>query len=342
MVYGVAMSIRSTALGLLAMGVIGCSAGGNGGDVASGGSANAGGSGGAGGSGAGLGGVGGTTPLFDSGPINNDSSTCTDSIDVVFVLDMSSSMGFMVDALSSDIQNVIAATSQLAQQSGAQEPHFGLIPFVDNHVIDLGGAAEGGKVHLDATSLKNAFNFHVNTFMNPNRNPGDGPDGPTMQNPICEENALDALHAAATDFPWRAQATRIVILATDDTFLERPDNYGDRDGDGLTDKTDFPREGDYPAAWTVPETVEALRAAKIRVFTFTARSNSAHHCGTGRRLPWEARAAGWSAPYWSDDPIPAATDGADYDLDAVRNNQMSLADTINGIVLASHCNPPVY
>jgi hypothetical protein len=37
-----------------------------------------------------------------------------------------------------------------------------------------------------------------------------------------------------------------------------------------------------------------------------------------------------------------ATDGADYDLDAVRNKQISLADTINGIVLASHCNPPVY
>lgn len=318
-----------------------CSAGGDGGNVGAGGGAGSGGSGGGTGGVGGAGGMGGST-ILDASSNSEGSSACADTIDVVFVLDMSSSMGFMVDALSADIANVVAATSQLAQQSQAPAPHFGLVSFVDNHVIDLGGVEESGMVHLDPTTLKNAFTFHVNTFMNPNRNPGDGPSGPTMQNPICEENALDALHAAAEDFPWRANATRIVIVATDDTFLEAPDNYGDRDGDGLMDKTDFPREGDYPAAWTVAQTVEVLKAHQIRVFSFTARSGSAHHCGTGRRLPWEARAAGWSAPYWSNDPIPTSTDGLDYDLDAVRNKQISLAETINGIVLESHCNPPVY
>jgi len=320
-----------------------CSAGGDsdGGNVGTGGGSNSGGAGGAGGSASGAGGS--VTPIMDGSVGNNDApGTCTDTLDVLFVLDMSSSMQFMVDALSADLENVVAATAQLAQESQASEPHYGLVAFVDNHVIDLGGEQESGKVHLNATSLRNAFAFHVSTFMSPNRNPGDGPSGPTMQNPICEENALDALHAAAVDFPWRTNATRLVILATDDTFLERPDNYGDRDGDGLTDKTDFPREGDYPALWTVPETVEALKAKQIRVFTFTARPNSAQSCGTGRRLPWEARAAGWSAPYWSNDPIPASTDGADYDLDGVRSGQISLAQTISGIVLESHCNPPVY
>lgn len=334
------MRTQRSACALAALVLAACSAGGNGSNVGAAGSggSSAGGSGGQPG-----GGSGGTTPLLDGGPGGGDGAgTCSDSIDVVFLLDMSSSMSFMVTALSNDIDNVVAATSQLAQQSGAQQPHFGLIPFVDNHVIDLGGAEDSGKVHLTGASLKNAFKFHVDTFMTPNRNPGDGPDGPTMQNPICEENALDALYAAAKDFPWRANATRIAILATDDTFLERPDNYGDRDGDGLTDKTDFPREGNYPASWTVPETVDALKAAQLRVFTFTARSGSAQHCGTGRRLPWEARAAGWSAPYWSNPPIPQATAGGDFDLDLVRNGQLSLAETINGIVLESHCNPPVY
>ena len=322
---------------LLAARLCACSAGGDSSNpVASGGSGGSGGSypGGSGGSGAGT--------ILDASPVGDSSSTCTDSLDVVFVLDMSSSMGFMVDALSADLDKVVTATLQLTQQSHAAEPHFGLIAFVDNCVIDLGGAAEGGKVHLNATSLRNAFNFHVSTFMDPNRNPGDGANGPTMQNPICEENALDALHVAAKDFPWRTDATRLIILATDDTFLERADNYGDRDGDGKTDKTDYPREGNYPALWTVPETVDALKASQIRVFSFTATSGSTHYCGTGRRLPWEARAAGWSADYWSNPAIPSATKGGNYDLDGVRSGSISLAQTIGGIVLDTHCNPPVY
>lgn len=294
------------------------------------------------------GGAAGTTGDADSGAIAVDANfdvnngPCQDSIDLVFVLDMSSSMNFVMNKLSTEIDSVVAAANALAQQHGAKETHFGLVPFVDNHVLDLGGAAEGGKVHLDGVSLRAAFNYHVQTFMNANRNPGDGPNGPDTQNPICEENALDALYAAAVEFPWRDTATHLIVLATDDTFLERPDNYGDRDGDGLTDKQDFPREGDYPALRTVPETVEVLREKLIRVFTFTARGNATRQCGTPRRLPWEARAAGWSAPYWNNPPLPQSTDGLDYDLNLVRTGQLSLSATINEIVLNTHCAPPLY
>jgi len=323
----------------------GCSAGGddqplsNGGG--SGGEAGSGGTAATGGFAAGSqGGSGGS--FLDSSVSPDASNVCTDSIDVVFVLDVSSSMGFVLDKLSNEIDGVVNAATKLTQDSGANPPHFGLVPFVDNHVIDLGGAENDGAVHLDGNSLRNAFQFHRNTFTTPNRNPGDGPNGLTMQNPICEENALDALHATALDFPWRPNATRIIILASDDTFLERPDNYGDRDNDGLTDKTDYPREGNYPALWTVPETVEALKTAKVRLFAFTARGDAAQQCGTGRRLLWEARAAGWSAPYFSNPPLPDSTDGANFDLELVRSGSMSLSDTINDVVLNSYCNPPVY
>jgi len=325
---------------------LGCSAGGDDAGVAGSGAASAS-LGGAGGTnaGGGLGGSGGGTGggSFLDGSIPDDASgACSDSIDVVFVLDVSSSMGFVLNKLSDEIDGVVAAAAQLTQEAQANAPHFGLVPFVDNHVIDLGGAENNGMVHLDGTSLRNAFQFHLATFTNPNRNPGDGPSGLTMQNPICEENALDALYFAAVDFPWRPNATHIIILATDDTFLERPDNYGDRDNDGLTDKTNYPREGDYPALWTVPETVDALKAAKIRVFTFTSRGDATHQCGTGRRLPWEARAAGWSAPYYNNPPVPDSTDGANFDIELVRAGNMSLSQTINGVVLDSYCNPPVY
>lgn len=216
---------------------------------------------------------------------------------------------------------------------------------MDNHAIDATGPLEGGKVHTEAKSLQTAFQHYKTVYTDNNRNPGDGPNGPTTQNPVCEENSLDALYAAAKDFPWRATATRVVIVVTDDTFLERPDNYGDRDGDGDWDKTDFPKEGDYPAAWTVKETVEALKAAHVRVFSFTrlkAPAMPAMYCGTPRRLPWEAMPCGWSAPYYNEAPIPEQTDGANFDVELVKAGTLSLTDTINKVVVESYCRPPIY
>ncbi len=334
------MKHTNSLVGTLALAlVLGCSAGGDDADVGGNGTGGVSGSGGGGSAANNLGGSGGGS--FLDGSVVGDSNVCTDSLDVVFVLDVSSSMGFVLDKLSNEIDGVVAAATQLTQQSQANPPHFGLIPFVDNHVIDLGGQ-NNSAIHVDGNSLRNAFQYHRATFTTPNRNPGDGPQGPTMQNPICEENALDALYFAAKDFPWRPNATHLIILATDDTFLERPDNYGDRDGDGLTDKTDFPREGHYPALWTVPETVDALKEAQIRVFTFTSRSDAEQQCGTGRRLPWDQRGAGWSEPYGNNPPIGDSTDGANFDIEAVRAGQKSLSETINDVVLDSHCNPPVY
>jgi hypothetical protein len=264
-----------------------------------------------------------------------DAGECHEVIDVVFVLDTSSSMDFVLTKLDAQIAQVVTASNMVAADA-----HFGLIPFQDNHVIDNTGS--GGIVHTSATSLQTAFRYYRDNFTFYNRNPGDGITGLTDQNPICEENSLDALYAAST-FPWRANATRVVIVATDDTFLERPDNYGDRDGDGRTDKTDFPREGNYPAARTMSETVASLRQARARVFSFSriTQPGLLERCGTGRRLPWSAITSGWTAPYNGQAPIPNQTDGANYDLDKVKVGTLSLADTINQVVVDSHCNPVI-
>lgn len=290
-------------------------------------------------------GAGAWAPDGSGGDINIGGSgsggadVCVENVDVVFVLDVSSSMLFVLNQLSSDIEAVVQAAAAL----GDGAPHFGLVAFVDNAFLDTGGALPGGTAHADATTLQASFQHYASTYTAFDRNPGDGPSGPTQQNPICEENANDALHMAATDFPWRDDATHVIILATDDTFLERPDNYGDRDGDGLTDKTDFPREGDYPAEWTMAETVDALRARDIRVFSFTRLQAPGPldftRCSTGRRLAWEAISDGWSTPYAGQPPIPEATSGRNYDLDAVKNGALSLAETINEVVVESNCNP---
>lgn len=267
-----------------------------------------------------------------------DAEKCEDVIDVVFVLDTSSSMDFVLTKLEQQIEQVVTASNMVAADS-----HFGLIVFQDNHFIDTTGPLANGLVHTSAQTLQTAFRYYKDKFTANNRNPGDGITGPTTQNPICEENSLDALYAAAADFPWRDNATRVVIVATDDTFLERPDNYGDRDNDGKTDKTDFPSEGNYPAAHTMSETVTAPRDASVRVFSFSRikQPSILSRCGTGRRLAWTDITDGWTTPYNNQMPIPDQTDGGNYDLDQVKAGTLSLADTINEVVLDSHCNPIV-
>jgi hypothetical protein len=279
--------------------------------------------------------------FIDARPVEGaDAGACNEVIDVVLVLDVSSSMGFVLDKLGTEIDGVVTAANQKAADA-----HFGLIVFADNHRLDDTGPLGGGKIHIAAASLKSAFQNAKTVYTNNNRNPGDGPGGPTTQNPICEENANDALYAAATDFPWRDNATRVVIVATDDTFLERPDNYGDRDGDGDTTSPGNPKEGDYPAARTMPETVAALVNNRVRVFSFTRLAPPAFpelvQCGTPRRFAWAAISDGWSTPYKSMPPLPIATDGANFDLAQVQSGALSLASTINQVVVDSYCNPPV-
>jgi hypothetical protein len=286
-----------------------------------------------------------TSPLADAGLTGTfggdgapaEAGPCQDVVDVVFALDVSSSMDFVLDKLDAEIDRVVAAANTLAKDA-----HFGLIAFVDNYALDATGALEGGKVHTGAASLKAAFATYKTVYTYPNRNPADGPGGPTDQNPICEENANDALHAAASEFPWRPNATRVVIVVTDDTFLERPDNYGDRDGDGKTDKTNYPREGNYPAAFTMTETIDALKGARARVFAFTklVAPTGFTRCGTGRRLPWSSVSDGWSTPYKGAAPIPQRTGGKNFDLDKVKSGAISLSETINQVVIDSYCNPP--
>jgi hypothetical protein len=289
--------------------------------------------------------AGTTPPPYDGGPLPDvvrvDAGVCTDVVDVVFVLDVSSSMNFVLEALERDVSRVVDAATDLAP-----DPHFGFVGYADNHAFAMNGSLDGGRVHTDAATLQAAFRDFLATYTTNNRNPGDGPGGPTTQNPICEENSLDALHAAAAEFPWRESATRVIIIATDDTFIERPDNYGDRDADGDTTSTDFPREGDYPAMHTMAETIAAVRTARARVFSFTRLTEPGFfdfgRCGTGRRLDWSQVPDGWSRPYDGAAPIPESTDGRNYDLVAVRDGDLSLADTISTVVVESYCQPPLF
>lgn len=249
-------------------------------------------------------------------------------------------MSFVLDDLGNDIDGVVSAANTLATDA-----HFGLVAFVDNEVLDTTGPLESGKVHLAGDTLKQAFSYYETNFTEPNRNPGDGLSGPTTQNPICEENAVDGLFAAASAFPWRPNATRVIIVATDDTFLDTPDNYGDKDHDGDWNDSSYPKEGNYPAKNSLSSTVDLLKQQQIRVFSFTRLTPPGdfdfNRCGTGRRLSWDKVSAGWSAPYNGAAPIPEATQGKNFDIEQVRSGALSLSETIKTVVVDSYCNPPI-
>lgn len=279
-------------------------------------------------------------PAPDQGPgIGGDAGAdtgprvCTEDIDVVLVIDTSSTMKFVLEELESEFENVVSASNALKE--GA---HFGAVFFQDNVLLDTSGDEADGKIHLGHDSLRSAFSTMRTVYTASDRNPADGPNGPTRQNPLCEENSLDALHVAATSFPWRENAVRIAIMVTDDTFLEANDNYGDGNGDG--DTTDsFPfREGDYPAAYTLDQTLAALTEARVKVFSFTLVEPRSS-CTTGRRHSEgrESVTFGWTRPYDGKAPIPEQTGGANFDLAAVSNGSLHLDEAINDIVLQTRC-----
>jgi hypothetical protein len=77
------------------------------------------------------------------------------------------------------------------------------------------------------------------------------------------------------------------------------------------------------------------------VFSFSRLTEpGVSSAGTGRRLPADIT-DGWTTPYGAQPPIPDQTDGGNSDLDQVKTGARSLAETINQVVLASYCQPPI-
>lgn len=142
----------------------------------------------------------------DSGLLND-----CGALDVVFVIDVSTSMGPAIGALRSGIRDVWDAASRLSPDA-----RFSLIVFVDD-ALAVDGCAPFGSVD----TLSTAFDYWQ-SFCASNESPVSH-----AQNYDFPENSLDALQLAARSCSFRPGATRIVVHVTDDTFLERPMVFSD-------------------------------------------------------------------------------------------------------------------
>jgi len=248
-------------------------------------------------------------PKFDvenmgDGGIGPDTSTdCEQDIDIVFVMDVSTSMGPFLSTLADEILVVDEAIAALGLPN---PPHYGLVVFVDDAAILNAGAS-----YADVATLRADF-MEWSAFTSTNSQVGGG-----NFNSTWPENSLDALHLAAAGFQWRAegdQTLRMIIHTTDDTFWDGPTNQN-----GVAIQHGY------------EEVVGALQDREIRMFTFAAQIGGSCEC--------EDVTPGWSTPYMGLPPMPESTDGEAFDIDLVLAGQLSLSAAINGAIEENMCEP---
>jgi hypothetical protein len=242
--------------------------------------------------------------LPDSGDTDTDTGfECYDQLDIVFVLDVSGSMTKFIDGLEEEIGLVWEAALELDD-----DPHFGLVVFVDDVLVD-----NDGQPYASVEEIQG--DFHA-WYEHGKTNTQTQSDLQNLDNP---ENSLDALHAAATSYDWRAAGStlRVVIHATDDTFREHPDSF----------------DSGIQVMSTYGETVSALQQRRIRVACFARKIDIV----TGDTDVQ----AGFFTEFQGQAAIPAATSGEVFNILEV-GHILSLAEAINDFVIEEHCTPYVY
>jgi hypothetical protein len=232
---------------------------------------------------------------------------CTQDIDVVFVIDVSTSMSFVLQNLSDGIAEVWNYALTFSD-SPDYEPRFGLVVFVDDHLFTNSGAPYGS-----AAELQGAFDSW-RAFTSSNSEPGGSPG----YNNDCPENAIDGLHAGATGFGWRDGALHIIIFATDDTFREHPQTLG---------------SGPVVVQHTYAEVLAEVLAREIRVAAFAA------HVG----VCWDSNNGepGFFSDYGGQPALPAATGSRAFDIQDVASGTISMTEAIKDIILEEYCSPYV-
>lgn len=228
-------------------------------------------------------------------------TTCGAPIDLVFVLDVSTSMDDEIDAVARGTERIWNAATALTP-----DVQLGLVVFVDSVAV-VNECAPFSSYAALSTELSSRWL----PFTESNEQPRGG-----GSNSDCSENSLDALHAAATRCPWREGATRVVIHVTDDTFAEAPSSLS-----GVTVQR------------TYIETLSALTGREIRVGAF-ATPSPGDECAIG---PTPDSGQGFHEPYGAQIAIPVATGGRAWSLRDVRSGSLDMATAIATLIEDEYC-----
>ena len=229
---------------------------------------------------------------------------CNDPLDVVFVIDTSTSMEDELDQIANGVTSVWNAARALTTDT-----QFGLVVFVDD-VVAVNGCAS-----FDTVESLQAELMSWRDFTSTNRQPaGGGADS----NSDCPENSLDAFWAAATQCPWRPSATKLIIHATDDTFAER--------GASLSG---------IPVERMYSEVAGVLVSNELRVGTFAA-PGAGEFCGAGTS---PNVGQGFHEPFMGMDTLPNQTGGQAWSIRDVRAGTLDMATAITTLISEEYCEP---
>jgi hypothetical protein len=239
----------------------------------------------------------------DDGP---DPEDCIQDVDIVFVMDVSTTMGPFFDKLELEIEAVDQALQAFDLPN---PPHYGLAVFVDDFTL-----VNAGVPYTDVNELRADFAYWNDFTASNQQTKGGG------FNSTWTENSLDPLFAAAGGFQWRPVDTtlRMIIHTTDDTFWNGPTV-----GNGVN------------ILHSYPEVVDSLQQRQIRMFTFADTIGGQCEC--------EDVSMGFFTDFQGQPPIPMQTGGAAYSIGEVLAGIISLSDAINMSVEESYCEeyPPV-
>jgi hypothetical protein len=238
----------------------------------------------------------------DDGP---DPMECIQDVDIVFVMDVSTTMGAFFDKLEAEIQAVDTALQAFDLPN---PPHYGLVVFVDDFTL-----VNTGVPYTDVNELRADFEEWNNFTATNAQTKGGG------YNSTWTENSIDALYAGAGGFQWRPIDTtlRMIIHTTDDTFWNGPTV-----GNGINILHNY------------AETVDILQEKQIRMFTFADFIGGQCEC--------DDVSMGFFTDFQGQPPIPMQTGGGAYNIGEVLAGIISLSDAINTSVEASYCEeyPP--
>jgi len=235
---------------------------------------------------------------------DDPSLTPRSQLDIVFVVDVSTTMAFMLDRIEQQLASVDAE----ARAQGL-DARYGLVVFVDDVLL-----ANNGQPYADLTALRGEL-AGWQRFTASNRQIGS-----ETLNLDWPENTLDAVHAAATGFAWRPVDTtlRMIVHATDDDFGEAP-----------------AIQSGQAVQHSYTQTVTALHAAQVRLLSFAAKVGGQCECLDVR--------PGLFTRFHGRPSLPGATGGAVFDIDEVASGKLGFVAAVAGAIKSGVCSsyPPV-
>jgi hypothetical protein len=251
--------------------------------------------------------VGDVGPPVDAG--------CTAPLDVVLVVDVSTSM-------AADVANIRASIASVWDTAHAlsSDAHLSLVVFVDD-ALAIDGVPPfpdgGGCMPFTTADDLGTQLDRWEMFCATNESPVSH-----LQNHDCAENSLDAIMAGVA-CPLRDGSTRVLVHVTDDTFVERPGVLSGEWGGGVHVQFNY------------VEVTTALTDRHFHVGVF-GQSGVGDDCGAGHS-PDVGR--GFSSDFGTLPSLPEATGGRFWDLREVRAGNVDVATSIDDFLRDVYCAP---